>query len=109
MALSPTTFEGAIDQRLSALEGLNVAQGWDVFAHLSRRVSLREEYESVAADYLSILSKNTGSPYTGLKVLQTLETIRARDIGLGHVSFTARGPDKRQQWHNTTTKNAQNA
>jgi hypothetical protein len=98
MSAPSSATEANIDQRLAELESTSVVPGGDPFAQLVHRMRLRKDYERVAADYLSLIKKQSGTPHVALKVLQVLEMIRARDIGLGRANFGRRGPEKRQRW-----------
>ena len=98
MSAPPSTAEAAIDQRLADLESTSVVSGGDPFAQLIHRMRLRKEYESAAANYLSLMKERAGPTHIGLKVLQVLEMIRARDVGLGRANVGTKGPEKRQPW-----------
>jgi len=59
---------------------------------------VRAEYEHVAAAYLSLLRKGSGSDAVALKLLRTLDGMRARDISIQALRLAPLAPDKRPAW-----------
>jgi hypothetical protein len=98
MSGSTTEAEETIDQHLAELESPGRSVRGNAFSRLLQRMHLRNEYENVAIEYLSLLRKGSGSRLVGLKVLHVLDLMRARDIGLQAVRFAPIGRNKRQPW-----------
>jgi hypothetical protein len=91
--------EKEIDRRFNKLEKKRF--GGDAFDLLLDGMRTRNEYEQIAADYLSLSGK--GSKHISLKVLQVLDFVRSRGLSVQGIRFAPIGPRKRSPWRSLPT------
>ncbi len=95
---SKNNHEKKIDQNLNELEIESSRGSDDPFKALQRRLILRKSYENIIRDYLALYQEKRGSEYIGLKILNAMDLIRARDIAVQNIRIAPIGELKRQNW-----------